>query len=407
MRDIARLLRDVTDRGDELRRRRGAAAEARSRLFDDEEMALPRVRLLPRAAWLAAAAALVALLVFLVVPRDESLSFAVAGRSGTTMTWIDVSVGVTPIRFSDGTQVLLHPGARARVDAATERGADISLEAGRAVVSVVPKANAHWVFHAGDYDVRVTGTVFELTWSGDDKSLLVQMHEGSVVVTGPDLPEPRVLTAGQSVLLGQRSNASADAAPPASNAPPVPPASGAALADGATSPAFPNGPTPVSPAAPSAEPPPRWRDVASRGDHKAAYALLDPIFASELASADAAGLLEIARICRLGGNTERANAAYLAVRSKHPGTAEASQAAFALGGLRFSSDPSAAKTWFRTFLAESPSHALASAARGRLLELAVSAKSADAREVAGEYLANHPDGAHAELARTTLAPQSD
>ncbi len=406
MRDIARLLRDVTDRGDELRRERGAAAEARRRLFDDEELVLPRVRLLPKVAWLAAAAALVALLVWFVVPRTESLSFAVAGRAGTTMTWIDVSIGVTPIRFSDGTQILLHPGARARVDAATERGADISLEAGRAVVSVVPKKDAHWVFHAGDYDVRVTGTVFELTWSGDDKSLLVQMHEGSVVVTGPDLPEPRVLTAGQSVLLGKGSDASVDAAPPATNAAQAPTASAAALVDAATSPA-PGGPTPVSPAAPSAEPPPRWRDVASRGDHKAAYALLDPIFASELASADAAGLLEIARVCRLGGNAERANAAYLAVRSKHPGTAEASQAAFALGGLRFSSDPSAARTWFRTFLAESPSHALASAARGRVLELAVSAKSADAREVAAEYLANHPDGAHAELARTTLAPKSD
>jgi hypothetical protein len=402
MNDIARILRDVTERGDELRQERGAAEEARRKLFETEEVA-PRTPAMPRVVWLAAAAALLAFVAVFVFRREETLSFAVAGRTGTTMTWIDVTEGVTPVRFSDGTQVLLQPGARARVDVATARGAEVSIEAGRAVVSVVPKPDAHWVFHAGDYDVRVTGTVFDLAWSRDDKSLFVQMHEGSVVITGPDLAEPRVLQAGESLSLGQRAKETTASAPaeapkhePASPAHPVAESPEPAAAAGGGSPA----PAPRTPAA-------TWRDLASQGDNKGACALLEPSFATEVGAADAAGLLEIARVCRLGGSAERANTAYLALRSKYPGTPEAAQAAFALGGLRFASDPSAAKTWFSTFLAEAPNHALASAARGRLLELAVAAKSADAKQVAADYLANHPDGAHAALARSTLARKDE
>lgn len=404
MSDIARHLRDVAARGDELRRERGAAAEAHRKLFEKEDV-VPMRAAVPRLVWLAAAAALLAFAAVFLFRGDESLSFAVAGRTGTTMTWIDVTEGVTPVRFSDGTQVLLQPGARARVDAATARGADISIEAGRAVVSVVPKPDAHWVFHAGDYDVRVTGTVFDLAWSRDDKSLFVQMHEGSVVITGPDLAQPRVLEAGESLSLGQRGRESA-AAPSPTEAPRPEPTSVAHAPADSAEPASAGGGAPAPPVS-ARSPAPTFRDLAAQGDNKAACALLEPTFATDVAAADAAGLLEIARVCRLGGNGERANTAYLALRSKHPGSAEATQAAFALGGMRFSSDPSAARTWFTTFLAEAPNHALASAARGRLLELAVLAKSADAKQIATEYLANHPDGAHAELARATLARKNE
>lgn len=411
MNEQTNLFRRVAERGDRLREERDAEREVYRRLFDRPHEARARAKRPLRAVALAfaavvAVAALIALLLSPPSPRqEETLSFIVGGAPGATMTWIDVPDAVTPIRFSDGTAVVLQPGARARVDAASPRGAEVSLEDGRAMISVVPKRDARWLFHAGDYDVRVTGTVFELAWSRADKTLFVQMHEGSVVVSGPELPAPRVLVTGESVIISARKHATQEPTSPNPAVERTPPAPAPAPSGSASSVARAASATASAPAEPSApvSSPPSFRALSEKGELHAAFERLEPSFDEEVARSDAAGLMEIGRICRLTGHGERAATAYLAVRDRYAGSSHAANAAFDLGGLRFSSRPSEAETWFRTFLAEAGASPLASAARGRLLELAIARGGSDVRGLAEDYLAHHPDGAHAELARATLA----
>ena len=101
------------------------------------------------------------------------------------------------MRFSDGTHVDLGHGARVSVLARGPRGARLRVEEGEARFDVAHLPHAAWSVEAGPYVVYVTGTVFDVRWSGSDEVIEVRMRSGSVQVGGPLLPERVTLRAGQ------------------------------------------------------------------------------------------------------------------------------------------------------------------------------------------------------------------
>jgi hypothetical protein len=101
------------------------------------------------------------------------------------------------VQFSDGTHVDLGQGARVSVLSRGPRGARLRVEEGEARFDVAHLPHAAWSVEAGPYVVYVTGTVFDVRWSGSDEVIEVRMRSGSVQVGGPMLPERVTLRAGQ------------------------------------------------------------------------------------------------------------------------------------------------------------------------------------------------------------------
>ena len=127
----------------------------------------------PRVAVAGALIAAAALVAFLVWPRDGAQhgdlpSRVATGPAPTTVSFGDAEITVAP----QSTMVLAGTPAR---------GVDIVLEAGSATFAVAPRHHRPpFVVHAGAVDVRVVGTRFTVTRSGD--SARVEVAEGAVEV---------------------------------------------------------------------------------------------------------------------------------------------------------------------------------------------------------------------------------
>jgi transmembrane sensor len=277
------------------------------------------------------------------------------------------------VEFSEGSRMLLHQGARARVLETQAAGARVLLESGVADVSIVHRGGhgTHWRFEAGPFQVLVTGTRFELGWQPDAQSLSLAMQSGSVQVSGACLPVPRVVERGASLRLS------------CSTKPPAP-----AIAHAPLAPA----PLPVAPSPP---------DLPPRAPASAAK----PAPHGFEASCDAAGKPELVAIAnreRLAGHVARARTALLALRKRFPGSSEAGTAAFTLGRMAFDQqgDYGEAARWFASYLAEQPNGPLMGDASGRLLEAHErQGDRAAARRDAKNYLQRFPDGPYATHAR--------
>ena len=76
-----------------------------------------------------------------------------------------------PIHFSHGSLVRLDPAARARIVEVADRGSRILLESGMAHASIVHHADTRWSVQAGPFDVRVTGTQFDVAWDSAARAL--------------------------------------------------------------------------------------------------------------------------------------------------------------------------------------------------------------------------------------------
>ena len=80
--------------------------------------------------------------------------------------------------FSDGSQVVVGAGGRARVAALESDGASIVLDEGHIDVHVVHRARTRWQVIAGAYVVRVTGTRFAVDWQAQAREVVVRLDEG-------------------------------------------------------------------------------------------------------------------------------------------------------------------------------------------------------------------------------------
>jgi ferric-dicitrate binding protein FerR (iron transport regulator)/TolA-binding protein len=360
------------------------------------------------------------------------------------------------VQFSDGTRIELGAGARMSVVAPGAHGARLRVEEGQAHFAVNHLPHAAWSVEAGPYVIEVTGTVFDVRWSGADEIVEVRLHTGSVRVSGPMLAEHATLRPGQHLtarlatrdlridetgtLGGSRnppattSPGGADrrqrdesgtleehgANPDAATAPtltvPPPLAQGVPAVDHETAPtARPPAPAHTLKAPPrtlaladkriTAYVPEKWSARVSAGDAAGvvAEAVAHGIDAT-VAEADGPELVALADAARYGGRKYLAERALRAQRTRFPGTPAASTAAFFLG--RLADDRGAATEglgWYRRYLTEAPQGAYAAEALGREM-VGVSRLSGRqaARELARDYLDRFPDGTYLLAAQAIL-----
>jgi transmembrane sensor len=336
-------------------------------------------------------------------------------RSLSVGEWVSATEpGAPHIRFSDGSEVALSPGSRARLSTLDAAGAHLVIESGAANVRVTPGHGARYRLSLGPFAVDVTGTRFDVGFRPNDELFTLALHEGKVVVSGCVLGEGRTLLAGESLSASCRAGhfeisaaraatsageeAAAAAAPVAAEAPLL----GAPLdAEPALPPRLGDAAREVAPPAPS------WRSLSRQGRFADAYsAIAVDGFEAAVSRASVAELSLLGDTARFAGKPADALTAYQALRSRAAGSAAAKQAAFSIARVHFDQRAAYAEAarWFRTYLAEQPAGPLAREAEGRLMEsLSRAGERGAARKVAEEYLARYPKGPHERVARQLLA----
>ncbi len=323
--------------------------------------------------------------------------------------WVSATEpGTPPIRFSDGSEVALSPGSRARLATLDAVGAHLVLESGAADVRVTPNHGARYRVSLGPFAVDVTGTRFDVGFRPSDELFTLRLHEGKVVVSGCVLGEGRTLLAGESLSASCRAGHFEISAVGAEPAP-------SALPEGSPAAAPTKTKAELEPEPDHAAPPSRdtataissWQSLSGQGRFADAYAViaLDG-FEAAVARASVKELALLGDTARFAGKPADALKAYQALRSRGAGTPSAKQAAFSIGRVHFDQRAAYAEAarWFRTYLAEQPGGPLAREAEGRLMEsLSRAGDRVGARKVAEGYLAKYPRGPHERVARQLLS----
>ena len=161
-----------------------------------------------------------------------------------------------PLRFSDGSELALEAGSRARVVELDAAGAHVVLERGRALARVVHRSTSRWRVGVGPFEVSVVGTRFELDWNPETDVLRLALAEGRVVVTGAFLREPMHVTEGQTLVASSNDKRAELMEPGTTRAPATAPEPEQAPTSGRTGPirereiagACPDGPYLLAPA---------------------------------------------------------------------------------------------------------------------------------------------------------------
>ncbi|MBX3203253.1 MAG: FecR domain-containing protein, partial [Labilithrix sp.] len=440
MKRLTELGAEVSSSLDAARAKTDAAARVRERLLArqvprlrSEWRASDRARESRRFAVVAALtlAATVAATAFFAWPRHvpddhataPALSFVVGEGSGAERGSDGAFIAApetaeTPVTFSDGSTLRLAPSARLRVSALERDGARVLVESGSVHVAVVHRDDTRWAVEAGPFEVRVTGTRFDIVYEPASTGLVVRMREGSVFVRGCGLlgDEGRQLIAGEQLRVSCRDKAvhvtAADPSAPMNAAGALEPAgatsvpaNAAGAADGfapatataptaATEPTTATAPTaatdvtaagiataqrpataPSGTAAPtkgeSIAAPSTTRahdgpravvDLARRGAHSEALMAAEANgFGATCEALSGPELLVLADAARYAGRFDRANEALEVTRRRFAGTDAAATAAFELGRIAMDirRELSVAGDHFETYLRERPSGSLA------------------------------------------------
>ncbi len=378
----------VAERQDRALEQRGVVGEVvRRTLAARKEKSARRPRVMLAAAMLV----LIGILLYVVIPRGQDGDSAIAGAPSTLIAGGEDHAHA----FADGTTLLLSAGSRAEIAEVSADGGRVQLVEGNVRVSVPPNQGRLWAFIAGPYTVEVKGTRFDLGWSPATARFDLVMFDGSVRVSGPGA-DSRLVVAGQSLTMQASTLASA-----------APLSTATATATGAE-PQVPH----VDPSTPGSVQPPgvrsasadraSWQPRALEGKYAEAVKLAeDAGFDTVVAKSSASELLLLGDACRFAGRSARANEAYEAVRKRHAGGLEARRALFSLGVLAFPGK--AAVPFFEQYLSEAPGGPLAPEALGRILEIRYRSGERDAaKKLATQYLAQHPQGAHARLAQSII-----
>lgn len=318
----------------------------------------------------------------------SSLTFNVGGARGAQGELLSAPTSEDlPIAFSDGSRVRLAPSSHARVTELAAQGARVLVEEGTVHVSVVHHdTTTRWIVAAGPYEVRVTGTRFDVTYEPTGSRLHVRLDEGSVVVTGcaSSGAEGRVVRAGESIdceLPRPLAPAMATVAAPAAS----------------TAPTASTRPLPVAVSAPA-----NVVALAKRGAYTESLMAAEANgFSSTCDALSETELLLLADAARYAGRFDRAIQALTAARLRFPGSDAAASAAFELGRIAMDVQRElvVAGDSFETYLRERPAGSLAREAMGRALEARQrSGDHSRAERLAVRYLEAYPDGPHAKLA---------
>ena len=359
-------------------------------------------------------AAAVVLLAYGWNQRSANLGFRVVDEAGVPHAAPDLD-SAGRIEFSDGSKVTVAAQTRASVTAIDTLGARIRLEHGRLSAQFVQLPQASWSIAAGPYQVLVTGTAFDVSWTPDTHALELWLRHGSVLVKGPNAGHGLAVVAGQHLLASATTgqivlDAMAPAVPPAlptlptaDLAPAVsPPSERPAISARESSRTLHATPAARAPASESSL---TWPQALARGEFQrildeAARRGLDDV----LSGANSADLAAFADAARYGRKNDLAQRALLAQRQRFPQTLAGRDAAFFLGTLDESRAGRDAQTsalrWYGRYLGENPTGGYSGQALGRRLVLLESMHDRNAaRETAALYLAKFPSGPYAAKAK--------
>lgn len=376
-----------------------------------------------RRGWTAVFAMALAAAVWVLVLRRGPLEFQVGSTGPTAQAgeWIAAHDRRVPITFSDGTELTLLENARARIVEVHANGASVTVERGSLRASIVRRPQAGWRVFVGPFEVKVTGTEFDVGWQPEREHFSLTLREGAVVVTGPGLGQALEMHAGEELHLSLRSGeqrlvraASSEATPPPAVVPTQPPSATSAPEVEPETERSPGAAPASAPAAPGrrsdrvrARSPaaPDFRELAAASQYREALTAAERAGFERLCrTASANDVLLLADVARLAADFERARLAYASVRQRFGG-APGAHAAFFLGRIAFDHDADYAEAarLFALSTAEQPDGPLAREAAGRLLEAKLRlADSAGARQAARRYLERYPEGPHARSAERVL-----
>jgi len=358
----------------------------------------------------ALAAASLGLFLWFAPWSQRPLSYRVNG--GAVSEGTILGQAGTAVAFSDGSRLQLTSDARARIEQLTAHGARVDLIDGEIAVDIVKAANNAWFVQAGPYQVHVVGTAFDVRWAKERRRIEVDLHRGSVIVTGPHIDGQLRLQAGQrltSAADGASTVTRMDSAGP--SAPAVPASSALSTSDAPKSAATGGTESEAEHVVDlsAASPPPRdaaaigWSRLVAQGEFQR---VLDAAqkrgIDGVLATGTQAELAALADAARYGRNPDLARRALLAERKRFARAAAARGAAFFLGGIE-PEGSAAALAWYETYLAESPRGPYAPQALGRRMMI-VHRRSGSAASVplAREYLRAFAQGPYASAAHKIL-----
>jgi transmembrane sensor len=277
----------------------------------------------------------------------------------------------------------LELGTQLQVQQDGEHEVALSLLRGASHFEVTKRAERRYHVHAGEIDVLVLGTVFDVKRRGARSEVTVQ--HGAVEVSWPS--GKTILRAGESDWF-PRAEVAATAAPAES----LVEASAQAYAaeqptgEGVSSPDT----AAVAPPSPKAHKHDAWRTLARAGKHGEAFRTLDRAPVEDLE-----GLLLAADAARLSGHPREAALYLERLVARYPSSASARLGAFTLAGLllhELGNPARAARSYARAYQLD-PQGPLAQDALAREAEAYGRAgQRARAKQAAELYLTRFPEG---------------
>jgi hypothetical protein len=382
---------------------------------------------------------------------DKPLTYSTSGGQPAASNYLVAPAhDSASLRFSDGSQVTASASSRLRVDSTQARGARVLLEQGVARANITHRENTNWVFVAGPFDVRITGTTFTLAWDAADQVLDLTLHEGSVEVASPLGASHIKVKTGQhfhaSVTDGTMQLMAADLehdqsanAQAAAGAQPLAAADKAHDSEQSSSKVNARSERALrGRAARLAQR--RSRSVERRAARPAERAQADlheepennsslqlaaasyadlvraGAFEQVVTAATQAGLAQtlahngaedvraLADAARYLHRTELAVRSLTVLRTRFPGTHHSAAAAFLLGRTYENAEqPQAAQRFYELYERESPNGEFAAEAlAGRMRTVASMQGESAGRAIAQQYLDRYPRGVHAKTARQLL-----
>ncbi len=388
--------------------------------------ALERKRQTPRLFWgLAFASCLVVGLALYFVawpsPELEAIARIDGSESSIVGRWVKTGEETRQVHFSDGSQLALFPNTEVKVESASHEQTRVRLGEGRTHVHVIHNKATDYRFQAGPFEIRVTGTKFDLAWQSKEKHLELVLLEGGVLVTGPGVEAPRKVGPGEFLQLdaleGRAGEALREEARAGeSDAGSSPAAESEPFLESSREPSVPTresreqalGPARAEQkgagqppeAAPASVESASWQALLESGRRGPAVRAAEARgAASALSAAPTSSLFALAQAARLEGSPRFARELLLGLRETR---GERGQTAFYLGKIEYDQlgKKAEAKKWFETYLREAPTGTFAEQAWARLFELAGSGEQG--RKLAREYLERYPSGASSARARSLL-----
>lgn len=289
------------------------------------------------------------------------------------------------VEFSTGARWHLDAGSGFRVLSANASRVEGYLDHGQ--LSVTPRVGQSSNMLLGPFAVEASGQ-FTAQWNPHAKVFMVTVTSGLANVTGPKLDQGRVLRAGENLTvswneqigdwhlgdwhLGDRHRGDEQPRAAVVRADGLPAVRTDHPASGRTNV---SPPTSISAAREPTCDAVEWSAVST--------------------SADAAQLMDFARLCRRQRNTRLAEQAYHQIREQSVDPQQRSAATFELARLSASGEPAEARSLFNEYMTHTDAP-LRQEALGRLIELT---EGSERSRLSLQYLEMFPGGPYARIAR--------